>query len=238
MFITIISSISLVVKVAVRWHDDTSTHYQQAIFWNVTRRYLVWKNQLIAYVTPQSVTYQKVALFALTADSNSNLTHTAVNSCVNFPGLRLHSEQFRILSLRCSVCAGGVVRGRTRRVGTTNTQHAATALERGCHTHRLPGHPPTFAGQHLCHGTTELGYTRNLIRVRSRSQSYSAEKERVFSPTTWTRSREVLERCRISWLQAIPERRSLCVSLYWLEKKLLFVKPSYYRMTHSRVGNH
>jgi len=107
--------------------------------------------------------------------------HYAVNSCVNFfPGLRLHSKQFCIFSVRSGVSAGGVVRGGTRGVGKTNTQYAATALERGCHTHRLPGHPPSLTGQHFCYGN-RTGFYLQLTVFRARSQCYDTEKKKQIS---------------------------------------------------------
>jgi len=144
--------------------------------------------------------------------------HYAVNSCVNFfPGLRLHSKQFCILSVRSGVSAGGVVRGGTRGVGKTNTQYAATALERGCHTHRLPGHPPSLAGQHLCYGN-RTGLYLQLTGVRVRSQSYGTEKRTDFSPTAWVPPQEVLELCRIGCLQALTDSRSFCFPLLTEQK--------------------
>jgi hypothetical protein len=122
--------------------------------------------------------------------------HCMVNSCVNFPGLCLHSKQFCILSVWSSVSAGGVVRGGTRGVSKTNTQHTATALERGCHTHWLPGHPPSLAGEHLCYGNRNVLYLQ-LTGVRARLQSYGTEKRTDFSPTAWTPPHEALEWCRI-----------------------------------------
>jgi len=147
------------------------------------------------------------------------IVYPRLNSCVNFfPGLRLHSQQFCLFSIRSGVSAGGAVRGGTRRVGKTNTQYAATTMERGCHTHRLPGHPPSLAGQQLCYGNRS-GLYLQLTGVRARSQSYDTEKRIYFSPTAWTAPQEVLECCRIGWLQALTDSRSFCFPLLTEQKQ-------------------
>jgi hypothetical protein len=51
-----------------------------------------------------------------------------------------------------------------------------------------------------------------------RSQSYGTTQRTAFSPSTWTRLREVLEVCRLSQLQAATEHRSFCFAFYWRNK--------------------
>ena len=47
-----------------------------------------------------------------------------------------------------------------------------------------------------------------------RSQSNGTTQRTVFSPSSWTRLREVIEVCRLSQLQAVTEQRSFCVAAY------------------------
>ena len=48
----------------------------------------------------------------------------------------------------------------------------------------------------------------------SRQQSFGTTQRTAFSPSTWTRLREVIEVYRLSQLQAVAEHRSFCVAVY------------------------